>query len=108
MTHSLGPFRILSCVFLLATLAPLFSQTLIADDTFSTLGPWKPVSGTWVITRDEKLSQIDPIETMAMITRPIRQHGIVGFSFALTVRDGFTDQYGGFGIHVGVNRRYQR
>ena len=77
-------------------------SSLFTDD-FSFMGEWVPSSGTWTI-RDGKLVQSDAREKIAHISRIVKQRSVVSFSFDLSYLSGLEDLYGGFGLHLSVDR----
>ncbi|MCX7786459.1 MAG: hypothetical protein N2442_02035 [Spirochaetes bacterium] len=101
------------CLFLMGAVvaAPIFAQTVIAQDDFSKLGDWKPAYGTW--NANGALVQSDIKAGMARIDRPLPQSGVYLLEFTAKYIDGgYADPkayvsgpyHGGFGIHIGVDK----
>ncbi len=83
--------------------ASAFGDRILFADSFEYLGEWEPHSGDWVVT-DGELRQEDVNEKIAGISRIVRQEGILVYEFDVRYLSGLKDSYGGFGIHILVDR----
>ena len=99
--------KIVKVILILALISsPLLgvSSTIKLHETFSSpsLSRWTPVSGTWKVING-RLTQTNVRETMAMITIPVDQDGVMLYEFDLKYVRGGEDDYAGFGIHICTN-----
>jgi len=85
---------VLICLLLLIVPAVLFAQNL---------GDWRAAYGDWRMIGG-RLAQTNTRAGMAQAYMPIRQTGVVQYEFDIRYIDGAMDQYGGFGVHVGIDR----
>jgi hypothetical protein len=101
------------CFLLLCTvsLGSLFAQSVLAEDSFSSIGVWKTAGGTW--RADGSLVQSDTNAGLARINRQIPQSGVYQVDFTVKYVDGgFASRqdalggkyHAGFGIHIGVDK----
>jgi hypothetical protein len=101
------------CLLLLCavTLGSLFAQSVLAEDSFSSIGAWKAADGTW--RADGSLVQSDTNAGLARVNRQIPQSGVYQVDFTVKyVNGGFANRqaalqgnyHAGFGIHIGVDR----
>jgi hypothetical protein len=93
------------------TAGSLFAQSVLAEDTFSSIGAWKSAGGAW--RADGSLIQSDTKAGLARINRQIPQSGVYQVDFSIKyVNGGFADSqalregkyHAGFGIHIGVDK----
>lgn len=88
--------KVTTIICLLLIIAPL---GLLAES----LGDWKAGYGDWKIV-DGRLTQTSLKAGMAMANLPVPQSGVMQYEFEGRYIDGLQDQYGGFGIHIFVDR----
>jgi hypothetical protein len=90
---------------------PLFAQSVLAEDSFASIGTWKSAGGTW--RADGRLVQSDTAAGLARINRKIPQSGVYQVDFTVKyMGGGFASRqaalqgkyHAGFGIHIGVDR----
>ena len=86
----------------LCTASAVGDRTLFTD-SFEFLGEWAPHSGEWLVT-DGELRQEDVNEKIAGISRIVRQEGTLVYEFDVRYISGLRDSYGGFGIHILVDK----
>jgi hypothetical protein len=98
-------------LFCAVTAGSLFAQSVLAEDSFASLGAWKSAGGKWLA--NGSLVQGDTSAGLARINRQIPQSGVYqvdftvkyvggGFASAQAARQG--KYHAGFGIHIGVDR----
>jgi hypothetical protein len=81
-----------------------FSQEVLVNDDFNTMGNWKPAPegyGNWVI-QDGRLAQLDVNPGMAKINLYVPQSGIMQYEFDVQYIDHGDDNFGAFGLHVFI------
>ena len=93
----------LVALFLLLTPILIFSQSVLVNDNFNSMNGWKAAYGNWKIV-DGRLAQLSTTAGKAKINRYVPQSGLMQYEFNVRYIDGGTDQYGGFGIHVFVDK----
>jgi hypothetical protein len=98
-------------LFCAMTAGSLFAQSVVAEDTFASIGAWKSAGGRWLA--NGSLVQGDKNASLAQINRQIPQAGVYEVDFTVKYVDGgFTNAqaalqgkyHAGFGIHIGIDR----
>jgi hypothetical protein len=99
-------------VLLITTIIiPCITTAQVFYDTFTTMRPWSPASGSWVI-RGGRLTQQDSSEKLARIDRAVPQQEIYEIEFSIQYRGGGYKSmqdlrrgifHAGFGIHIGAD-----
>jgi hypothetical protein len=69
------------------------------------VGDWNAAYGDWKIVGD-RLVQQSTTAGMAQATMGVSQTGIIQYEFDARPIAGYLDQYGGFGVHIGIDRPY--
>jgi len=82
----------------------IFSQDVVVDDDFSSLGEWKVINGDWKVNSDGQLVQLDTEEKMTNVYRKVDQSGVIQYEFGMGYLEGLDDQYGGVGIHILIDQ----
>lgn len=95
--------RALIFLILIYLSAFTFAEKALISDTFDFQGEWVVNSGEWSVSNG-KLLQLDEKETIATISRIVRQRGVLLYSFDVQYLAGLEDGYGGFGIHISVDK----
>lgn len=80
-----------------------FSQVTLFDDTFDFMGEWGYASGAWQIDNGI-LVQRDKNDHITHICRKVKQSGIMEYAFDFVYLGGLEDNYGGFGIHICIDK----
>jgi hypothetical protein len=97
-------FFIMVC-FLFFTLCIHFTtaQDYLFRDTFDILGEWTVIHGSWIV-KDGALIQADASDMITHIARIVKQEGLMEYEFECSYVRGLEDNYGGFGIHICMNK----
>lgn len=95
--------KLMISVLLILFAIQAFSLTTLFEDDFKILGEWTPVSGDWQI-KDGMLTQQDTVNRITHIVRKVKQSGLMEYTFDFQYLGGLADQYGGFGLHICVDR----
>jgi hypothetical protein len=91
-------------IMLCILITPLaYAQDYRIDDTFPILGEWTIVYGNWVV-RENTLVMDNPKQTITHISRIVKQEGVMEYEFTCSYIRGLEDKYGGFGIHICINK----
>ena len=91
-------------IFICSLINPMvYSQDYRIDDTFPILGEWTIDHGDWIIV-DDALVMDNPRDVITHITRIVKQEGVMEYEFACSYIRGLEDKYGGFGIHICIDR----
>ena len=101
------------CILVLSILGAgtVFAQSVVADDSFASIGSWRAAGGTW--RADGRLTQADAQAPIAQIVRQLPQSGVYEVEFTITYaaggyrseQDARRDIYrAGFGLHIGIDR----
>jgi hypothetical protein len=104
-------FTLSVLVLFAVTAASVLAQTVIADDSFASIGAWQTSGGTW--RANGSLIQSDTQTGLARINRQIPQSGVYQVEFTVKYSGGgFASPqaaaqgkyHAGFGIHIGVDK----